>query len=123
MMIYTMGLMADLDHHALRLPAAPWARFGEIVGNRTADLKAYMDWCVANPDLWLAEDLSGPHRFIATFRIEPARWELFNASLGDCDYSSRLRSYIGWRIEHPNEPLPGRRITPVQGRRLLACVS
>lgn len=109
------GLMTDTPHHALRLPKPTWRRYGQIVGNRSGDLKTFMDWAPENPGALLAEDCIGPFDFTATMRVEPLRWELFVASLGPADCSAALRCYINWRIAHPDAPLDS-------ARRVLACV-
>lgn len=124
MPIYTMRTMSD-EHHALRLPRTLWARYGAVVGDlgRTADLKVYMDWLADNPHVILADDVPGPHDFLATFRVETARWELFTAAIGDSDYAPWVRRYINWRVQNPAQPLPGRRLGPLRrNRRSLACV-
>jgi hypothetical protein len=97
-----------------------------VVGDRgrTTDLKSFIDWAIDHPGVLLGDDLAGPHDFMPTLRVEPARWELFLDAIGDVDYSSALRCYINWRIQNPDAPLPGRRVPPFKrsSRRPLACV-
>jgi hypothetical protein len=107
--------MAD-NHHPLRLPSWLWRQYAKVVGNvgRTPDLKVFMDWRIDNTDVELALDVTTPYDFLATLRIEPARWQLFAETVEDRSCSSELRRYIWWRVQHPDEPLPGRRLGPLR---------
>lgn len=109
------GGMAD-NHRPLRLPAWRWEQYAEIVGDigRTPDLKIFMDWQIDNPDLILGPDMVKPHDFLATIRIETVRWQTFMDTVGDGNCAGRLRRYILWRILHPEQPLPGRRLGPLR---------
>jgi hypothetical protein len=123
-LIYTMSPMAD-DHHSLRIPSWLWRRYAAVVGNvgRGPDLKIFMDWRIDNPDTRLGPDVAPPHDFLATFRVELERWELFTDTVADLDASAELRRYIWWRSQNPEEPLPGRRVPPLQRwKRRPACV-
>jgi hypothetical protein len=116
--------MAD-DHHPLRLPHWLWKQYASVVGDigRTSDLKRFMDWRLDDTDTVLGPDVAAPHDFLTTFRVEPMLWELFAGTVGDGNASGELRRYIWWRIQHPNEPLPGRRLPPMPRRsRRPACV-
>lgn len=120
-----MKNMAD-TLHAMRAPSWLWDGFAAVVGEkgRTADLKVFMDWAIDNPRVLLADDVSGPHDQMITFRIEDPRWDLFLEALDKQDYASAIRRYINWRIQNPDQPLPGRRLGPLKRspRRPLACV-
>jgi len=109
--------MAD-DHHSLRLPHWLWSQYAGVVGNigRSPDLKRFMAWRVEDPDTVLGEDVAPPHDFLATLRVEAVRWDLFGETVGEGDVSAELRRYIWWRIQHPDAPLPGRRMPPMPRR-------
>lgn len=122
--IYTLSLMAD-DHHSLRVPSRLWNRYATVVGNigRGPDLKRFMAWRLDDTQTVLGPDVDPPHDFTATFRIEPVRWQLFTDTIGEGEVSAELRRYIWWRVQHPSEPLPGRRLPPmVRHTRRPACV-
>jgi hypothetical protein len=111
-----MGVMAD-DHRSLRAPRWLWLeRYPEVVGDvgRTADLKLFMDWQIDNPHARLGDDVPAPYDFLATFRVEAQRWDLFLDCVPEADASARLRGYMWWRVQHPAEPLPGRRVPPMR---------
>lgn len=110
-------VMAE-DHHALRISAKLWKAFAGIVGDigRGTDLKRYLDWRSEHPDHWLGPDPAGPHDFLATFRVERVRWDLYSDAVPAGRISSDLRSYVQWRVHHPSQPLPGRRLPPIARR-------
>lgn len=111
--------------HSLRVPRWLWAKHAAVVGDigRTADLKLFMDWKAENPDRVLGPDVSGPHDLLTTILVEQPRWDLFFETVGDGDCSIELRRYIAWRVEHPTEPLPGRRTPPLRRQSCrAACV-
>jgi hypothetical protein len=114
-------LMADSNRSTLWLPRTLWERYATVVGDagRTADLKIFMDWQIDHTDTALGPDVAAPYDFLATLRMESERWEMFMDTVGAGECSARLRSYIQWRIEHPDDPLPGRRLGPLrrQARR------
>lgn len=114
-MIYTMWAMAD-NHRPLRLPKWLWQQYARVVGDvgRTPDLKIFMDWCMDNTTVDLGPDVAAPYDFLATLRVEPERWEAFLDAVGDRGASRRLRTYIWWRVQHPHDPLPGRRLGPLR---------
>lgn len=113
--------MADSNHRSLRLPQWLWERYGEVVGDvgRTSDLKVFQDWRIDHSDVHLGDDVAGPYDFLATLRIESARWDLYCDTVGDGAATSDMRRYIWWRVQHPSDPLPGRRLGPLrrQSRR------
>lgn len=116
--------MAD-NHRPLRAPLTLWRQYADVVGDigRTSDLKLFMDWQVDNPDAEIGPDVDGPHDFLATLRVEAERWEMFLDTVPYDDGSARLRGYMWWRIQHPDEPLPGRRVPPMRRQsRRPACV-
>lgn len=122
--IYTLRLMTDL-HHSLRIPRRLWEQYADVVGSigRTSDLKRFMEWRMDDPETVLGEDVAPPHDFLATFRIEPVRWDLFAGNVAEGDVSAELRRYIHWRVRHPDAPLPGRRLPPIRRHtRRVACV-
>lgn len=111
--------MAD-NHRPLRLPFWLWLDYADVIGDvgRTADLKVFMDWRIDN-DLPFGPDVDPPYDFLTTLRIESARWQLFMETVGEGECSSEMRRYIWWRVQHPAQPLPGRRLGPLrkQSRR------
>lgn len=114
--------------HSVRLPGRLLESYREVIGSRgmTADLKTVFDWYAENPGILLGDDVERPYDDMISFRIEDARWAVFIESLDGIDYSSVVRRYLNWRIQHPQLPLPGRRIPPLRrdgtARRPLACV-
>ncbi len=111
----------DSSHHTLRLPKWLWEQYGKIVGNlgRTPDLKIYMDWQLDNPNAELGDDVAGPCDFSTTLRIEPERWAAFMSTVGKGDCTEEMRRYIWWRVQHPRDPLPGRKLGPLRRERRL----
>lgn len=105
------GAMAEM-----RVPDWLWRRFADVVGDvgRTADLKQYMGWQIDNPDQWLGDDVEPPHDFPARLRVDNTLWQMFMDTVGEGFCSSRLRAYIWWRVQNPEEPLPGRRVPPIR---------
>lgn len=116
--IYTMWRMTD-NHRSLRLPTWLWLQYAKVVGNagRTPDLKVFMDWRIDHRGVDLGDDVTTPYDFLTTLRIEPQRWELFKNSVGDGETPAELRRYIWWRVQHPDTPLPGRRLGPLRRER------
>lgn len=108
--------MADNPHRSLWLPLRLWTQYAEVVGNggRTADLKIFMDWRIDHPDLVLGPDVAAPYDFLTTLRVESRRWELYLKTVGEREGSAEMRRYISWRIQHPSDPLPGRRLGPLR---------
>jgi hypothetical protein len=45
---------------------------------------------------------------IRRFRADDELWAAYTAVVGERRRSADLRAYIEWRIEHPDQPLPGR---------------
>lgn len=113
--------MAEI-HRPLRAPFWLWEQYGGIAGGpgRSPDLRVFMDWQVEHPELVLGPDVPGPHDFLATLRVDSEHWKLFMATVGERNCSSRMRSYIWWRVQHPAEPLPGPQ--PCSDRRTEALV-
>lgn len=113
------------DHHSLRAPRWLWQQYAGVVGDigRTPDLKLFMDWRIDNPQVVLGPDVDQPYDVLTTIRVEPERWELFVDTVAGGDCSSELRRYMRWRVQHPTEPLPGRRMPPMRRQsRRPACV-
>jgi len=108
--------MADTNHRSLRLPSWLWQQYGKVVGDigRASDLKVFMDWRIDHTDAVLGDDVAAPHDFLTTLRVEEPRWEMFMATVGDSECSAEMRRYIWWRIQHPQDPLPGRRLGPLR---------
>ncbi|WP_250029694.1 hypothetical protein [Paractinoplanes maris] len=54
--------MPDSDLRRFRLDQDTWDEYGELVGNggRSADLKAYIEWRLDNPDTPLPGKRRGP---------------------------------------------------------------
>jgi hypothetical protein len=104
------------NHRPLRVPRDLWDSYAAVAGaaGRTADLKVFIDWQNEHPDSELADDVDSPLDLLTTVRIELPRWNRFMTTVGSGACSARLRGYISWRIEHPEEPLPG---SQVPGRR------
>lgn len=116
--------MAD-DHHSLRVPRWLWSRYAEVVGNigRAPDLKRFMAWRLDDSATELGPDVEPPHDFTATFRVPDELWNLFAGDMAEGEISAELRRYIWWRVQHPKEPLPGRRLPPLRrSTRHVACV-
>lgn len=117
--------MAD-NHRPIRTPYWLWQQYASVVGDvgRTADLKRFQDWQIDNPGDTIGPDVDGPHDFLTTLRIETERWELFLDTVPDGDGSARMRAYMWWRVQHPTDPLPGRRVPPLrrQSRPPALCV-
>jgi hypothetical protein len=121
--IYTMWPMAD-NHRPLRLPTWLWLQYAKVVGNagRTDDLKVFMDWRIDHRGLELGDDVAAPYDFLTTLRVELERWKMFRDSVDDRECSAELRRYIWWRVQHPDTPLPGRRLGPLRRERRDALV-
>lgn len=47
-------------------------------------------------------------------RVDQAMWDAYAEIVGDGGRAADLREYIAWRIEHPEDPLPGRWRGPVK---------
>jgi hypothetical protein len=111
--------MAENQHRSLWLPQWLWTQYATVVGNlgRTADLKVFMDWRIDHTDLTLGPDVAAPYDHLATLRIEAGRWELYMDTVGHRECSAEMRRYIWWRIQHPSDPLPGRRLGPLRRHR------
>lgn len=45
---------------------------------------------------------------IRRFRVDDELWEAYTEVVGEGRRSADLRAYMEWRVENPNEPLPGR---------------
>lgn len=113
------------NHRPLRVPLWLWQRYAEVVGDvgRTADLKTFLAWRIDNPPVELGDDVAAPYDFLAKFRVDLDLWELFLRTVADDEGSSEMRRYIWWRVQHPDAPLPGRRVPPLQRwSRRPACV-
>lgn len=54
---------------------------------------------------------STPRRAIS---VDTQLWDAYGQVVGDGGRSDDLREYIRWRIDHPDEPLPGTRRRPVK---------
>lgn len=107
--------MADV-HRSLRLPLWLWQRYAAVVGDvgRSPDLKRYMAWQIDNPRVVLGPDVEPPYDFLATLRVPELLWELFAGDLAEGDVSASLRAYIWWRVQRPDDPLPGGRMPPLR---------
>jgi hypothetical protein len=118
--------MADNPHRSLWLPPWLWTQYASVVGDRgrTADLKMFMDWRIDHTEPVLGPDVAPPCDFLATLRVESERWELYMDTVGEGEASAEMRRYIWWRIQHPSDPLPGRRLGPMRrdGRPAMVCL-
>jgi hypothetical protein len=52
-----------------------------------------------------------PRRAIS---VDDELWRAYGDVVGDGGRSDDLREYMTWRVEHPDEPLPGRFRGPVK---------
>ncbi|GAA4439594.1 hypothetical protein GCM10023170_011330 [Phytohabitans houttuyneae] len=46
--------------------------------------------------------------------VDQELWDAYGDVVGDGGRSDDLREYMTWRVEHPDEPLPGRFRGPVK---------
>lgn len=54
---------------------------------------------------------------IRRLRVPDELWSLYTEVVGDAGRSADLKAYIAWRVDHPDEPLPGTRRPPVRRSR------
>lgn len=80
------------------------------------------------PDLWaglLPEQATDPYPRLVTadepeehrVRAPKAIWDAYGEVVGARSRSTDLREYMEWRIENPDEPLPGRWRGPLSRMR------
>jgi hypothetical protein len=50
-------------------------------------------------------------------RVDQAMWDAYAEIVGDGGRAADIREYIHWRLEHPDDPLPGRWRGPVKRER------
>lgn len=99
---------------------ALWRSYAEIVGNagRSADLCRYLEWRIDHPMEALSgsvdpgADGSVPHKIRVHPDIRKPYVHLFQEDGGRM--SMDIRTYIAWRIAHPDEPLPGQNRPPLK---------
>jgi len=88
-----------------------WRRYALIVGNagRSADLRRYLEWRIDHPDQALTADPGAAGASVQKFRVHPDLWKPYaHVFIGDeRKISADLRSYVAWRLDHPDLPLPG----------------
>ncbi len=100
------------DHRSLRAPRWLWEEHEKVVDNHSGDLRLYMDWRIHHSGIVLGPDVEPPHDFLATFRVEQALWDGFQAAVPAGAGSADLRSYIWFRVQYPNRRLPSRVLHP-----------
>jgi hypothetical protein len=51
---------------------------------------------------------------VRRFRADDALWDAYTAVVGEGARSADIKAYLEWRVENPDEPLPGRWRGPVR---------
>ncbi len=102
-----------------RMSRSLWSAYAEIVGNagRSADLCRYLEWRIDNPRKALdgidpGADGSVPHKIRVHPDIRKPYTHLFQEDGGQV--SADIRTYIAWRVAHPEDPLPGQSRPPLK---------
>lgn len=115
--------MTSTGKIGFRMSRALWCAYAGPVGNagRSADLCRYLEAKIENPELSFpdTQDPGADHSVPHKIRVHPDIRKLYTHLFADNPgaMSSDIRTYIAWRIAHPDEPLPGRVRGPLKIER------